>query len=43
MFVFDLLCITSCPFQFCNHLEEAEKAGCCAFLSDRCRVIINVL
>ena len=28
MFVFVLLCITLCPFWFCNHLEEEEKAGC---------------
>ena len=28
MFVFVLLCITLCPFQFCNHLEEKEQAGC---------------
>ena len=26
MFVFVLLCITLCPFQFCNHLEGEEKA-----------------
>ena len=25
-----LLCITLCPFLFCNHLEEEEKAGCFA-------------
>ena len=25
-----LLCITLCPFWFCNHLEEEEKAGCFA-------------
>ena len=28
MFVYALLCITLCPFQFCKHLEEEEKAGC---------------
>ena len=28
MFVFVLLCITLCSFEFCNHLEEEEKAGC---------------
>ena len=28
MFVFVLLCITLCPFLFCNHLEEEEKGGC---------------
>ena len=32
MFVIGLLCITLCPFQFCNHLEEDEKAGCFAFI-----------
>ena len=32
MFVFFLLCITLCPFQFCNHLEEEEKAGCFAVI-----------
>ena len=32
MFVFVLLCITLCPFQFCNHLEEEEEAGCFAFI-----------
>ena len=25
VFVFVLLCITLCPFWFCNHLEEEEK------------------
>ena len=28
VFVFVLLCIYLCPFSFCNHLEEEEKAGC---------------
>ena len=32
MFFFVLLCITLCPFKFCNHLEEEEKAGCFAFI-----------
>ena len=32
VFVFDLLCITLCPFKFCNHLEEVEKSGCFAFI-----------
>ena len=32
MFVFHLLYITLCPFYFCNHLEEEEKAGCFAFI-----------
>ena len=28
--MFVLLCITFCPFQLCNHLEEEEKSGCSA-------------
>ena len=32
MFVFVLLCITLCPFQFCNHNEEEDKAGCFAII-----------
>ena len=32
MFVFVLLCITLCPFSFCNHLDEEVKAGCFAFI-----------
>ena len=32
MFVFVLLCITLCSFQFCNHLEEEEKADCFAIV-----------
>ena len=32
VFVFVLLCITLCPFYFCNHLEEEEKAGCLAII-----------
>ena len=30
--VFVLLCITVCPFYFCNRLEEEEHAGCFAFV-----------
>ena len=32
MLAFVLVCITLCPFKFCNHLEEKEeeKAGCFA-------------
>ena len=33
MFVFVLLCITLCPFLFCNNLEEEEKAGCYAIIA----------
>ena len=28
MLVFDLFCVTLCSFEFCNYLEEYEKAGC---------------
>ena len=31
MLVSVLVCITLCPFQFCNHLDEEERAGCVAF------------
>ena len=27
-----LVCITLCPFWFCNHFEEEERAGCFAFI-----------
>ena len=27
-----LFCITLCSFQFCNYLEEEERAGCSAFI-----------
>ena len=30
--LFGNLCITLCPFLFCNHLEEEEKAGCFAVI-----------
>ena len=32
VFVFVLLCITFCPFQFCNHFYEKEKADYFAFI-----------
>ena len=32
MLVFVLVCITLCPFQFCNHLDEEDRAGCFAFI-----------
>ena len=32
VFVFVLLCITLCSFQFCDHLEEEEKASCFAII-----------
>ena len=44
MFVFVLLCITLCPFLFCNHLEEEEKAGCFAIIVEQIYIVtINVL
>ena len=27
-----LLCITSCLFKFCNHLDEEVRAGCFTFI-----------
>ena len=27
-----LACITLCPFYFCAHLDEEERAGCFAFI-----------
>ena len=30
VFVFVLLCITLCPFKFCDHLQEEGNAGCFA-------------
>ena len=32
VFVFVLLCITLCPFYFCNHLEEEKRTGCFAII-----------
>ena len=30
MFVFVLVCMTVCPFYFCNYLYEEERVGCFA-------------
>ena len=38
-----MLCITLCPFQFCNHLEEEERELVALLLSSGCLVIVNVL
>ena len=38
-----LVCITLCPFYFCNIFEEEERSGCFALLSYRCIVSVNVL
>ena len=35
VFFFVLLCITLCPFSFCNHLEDEEKAGGFAFIASQ--------
>ena len=32
IYCLSLFCITVCPFYFCNHLEEEEKAGCFAII-----------
>ena len=32
MLVFVLVCISLCPFYFCNHLDKEERAGCFAFI-----------
>ena len=41
MLVFDLVCTTLCPFKFCNHLDEEERA--LLLLSFRCLVSVYVL
>ena len=43
MFVSVLSCITLCPFLFCNHLEEEERAGCFAFVVLRMPCCCDVL
>ena len=41
VFVFVLLCITMCPFYFCNHLEEVERELFALLLmSYRCHVTV---
>ena len=37
-----VLSLLLCLFQFCNHLDEEERAGCFAFLSFGCLVTVNV-
>ena len=32
MFVFVLDCFTLCPFKFCNHIDEEDRAGCFALI-----------
>ena len=32
VFVFALVCIALCPFQFCNHLEVIKRACCFVFI-----------
>ena len=43
MFVFDLLCITSCPFNFAIILKRKRKFVALLLLSSRCIVTLNVL
>ena len=33
MLVFALVCLTECPFKFCNHLDDKCRAGRFAFIS----------
>ena len=42
MLVFILVCITLCPFWFCNHFVEEEGAGFFALMSFLCLVAVNV-
>ena len=32
VFVFVLVCISLCPFWFCNYLDEDKRAGCFAVI-----------
>ena len=41
VFVFVLLCITLCPFWFCNHLEEEERE-LVALLSLSCKCVVAI-
>ena len=43
VFVSVLLCITLCPFYFCNRLEEVENVVDLLLLSYQCLVNVNVL
>ena len=43
MLVFVLVCITLCPFEFYNHLDEEENAGIFAFIVFVCLDTVNVL
>ena len=36
-----LICITLCPFLFCNHLEEEEKAGRFAIIMLQVYLLLN--
>ena len=40
--VFFLVCITLCPLEFCNHLDEEKRAGCFALIV-LSLVTVNVL
>ena len=43
MFIFVSLCITFCPFWFCDYNEEEENDVPLLVLSYRCIVTMNVL
>ena len=43
MVLSSLIYTTLCPFYFCNHLEEEERAGCLAFIVLQCLVTVNIL
>ena len=43
MLVFVLVFVIKCPFLFCNHIGEEERAGCYVLLSFGCLVTANVL
>ena len=38
-----LLYVTLCPFEYCNHLDGEERAGCFSNLSSWCLVMVERL
>ena len=38
-----LVCITLCPFYFCNHLDEEERAVCFSLVFSWCLVTVTVM
>ena len=43
MFVFNLVCITVCPFYFCNHIDVKIVLVALLLLSFGCLVTVTVL